>query len=152
MPCMVSCTIATGLLIAMLFTMVSPEKVSIMHDYEAHLNPAQKVKYHALRKERLQIYLTGFALGILLAVIIIYRLRRQSIFSNVCLSGAIVFVVAYFYYVFTPKSDYMILYLDEKEDREAWLRVYRHMTLMYHLGFVIGVLAVMLFCYAWMKK
>jgi heme/copper-type cytochrome/quinol oxidase subunit 4 len=149
---MVSCTLAVGLLIAMLFTMISPEKVSLMHDYEALLSSAQRTKYHALRKERLQIYLTGFALGILLAILVVYGLRRQSVFTNVCLTGAIVFVVAYFYYVFTPKSDYMILHLDEKEDRVAWLRIYRHMTLMYHLGFVVGVLAVMLFCYAWMKK
>lgn len=149
---MVSCTIAVGLLVAMLFTMISPEKVSLMNDYEVHLSPAQRTKYHALRQERLHIYLTGFVIGIILAMIVVYWLRQRPVYLNVCLSGAIVFVTAYFYYVFTPKSDYMILYLDEKEDRVAWLRIYRHMTIMYHLGFVIGVLAVMLFCYAWMKR
>ena len=46
-----------------------------------------------------------------------------------------------------PKSDYMILHLDKKEQRKEWLDIYRKMQLKCHIGFVCGIIAAMLMCY-----
>ena len=46
------------------------------------------------------------------------------------------------YYV--PKTDYMVLHLDSKKQREAWLAIYRYMQLKYHTGLALGVIAAML--------
>jgi hypothetical protein len=146
-----SCVIAIGLIIAMLFTMISPYKLSLMSKYESLLSEKQLEKYHKIRKERLTICIMGFVLGIVIAFAIVMYMKK-SLFTNVCLVGAIVFVVNYFFYVFYPKSSYMITDLDEKEDREAWLAIYKHMIFVYHLGFVLGVLGAMVLCYGIYKK
>ena len=51
-----------------------------------------------------------------------------------------------FYYILMPKKDYMLKYLKDKEDIENWWKVYRVMQYHYHLGFVLGLLAVIFFC------
>ena len=38
----------------------------------------------------------------------------------------------------------MVLHLDSKDQREAWLAIYRHMQLKYHIGLALGVVAAML--------
>ncbi len=151
MTCNISCVIAIGLIIAMLFTMISPNKFTLMSKYESLLSQKQLEKYHAIRKERLMICIMGFVLGIIIAFIVIMYMKK-SLFTNVCLVGAIVFVVNYFFYVFYPKSSYMITDLDDHEDREAWLAIYKHMTYVYHLGFVLGIVGAMVLCYGIYKK
>ncbi len=157
MACNTSCIIAIGLIVAMLFTMVSPYKLSLMSKYESLLSEKQLEKYHKIRKERLMICIMGFVLGIVIAFVIVMYMKKSlftngSLFTYVCLVGAIVFVVNYFFYIFYPKSSYMITDLDDKEDREAWLSIYKHMTIVYHLGFVLGVVGAMVLCYGIYKK
>lgn len=151
MVCNTSCVLAIGLITASLFTMLTPEKMSLQQKYESLLSESQREKYKTIRDERLRIYLMGFVVGLLIAFGIVWYLKK-SLFTNICLVGAIVFVVNYFFYVFYPKSAYMITDLDDKEDREAWLAIYKHMTFMYHIGFVFGILGAMLLCYALYKK
>jgi hypothetical protein len=151
MACNISCIIAIGLIIAMLFTMISPNKFTLMNKYESLLSEKQLEKYYNIRKERLMICIMGFVLGIIIAFGVIMYMKK-SLFTNVCLVGAIVFVVNYFFYVFYPKSSYMITDLDEREDREAWLAIYKHMTYVYHLGFVLGIVGAMVLCYGIYKK
>jgi hypothetical protein len=151
MVCNTSCVIAIGLIVAMLFTMISPNKFSLMSKYELLLSKIQLEKYYKIRKERLMICIMGFVLGIIIAFGVVMYMKK-SVLTNVCLVGAIVFIVNYFFYIFYPKSSYMITELDEKEDREAWLAIYKHMTYIYHLGFVLGVLGAMVLCYGIFKK
>jgi uncharacterized membrane protein YfcA len=151
MTCNTSCIVASGLIFASLFTMFTPEKMSLQQKYESLLSEKQREKYHLIRKERLYIYLMGFVIGLMIAFGVVYYLKK-SLFTNICLVGAIVFIFNYFFYVFYPKSSYMITDLDDKEDREAWLAIYKHMTMMYHVGFVFGVLGAMLLCYGIYKK
>ena len=63
----------------------------------------------------------------------------------VCIVGAITLLCNYLFYIIHPKSDYMVLHLDSKGQREAWLDIYRHMQLKYHMGLVFGIIAAMLF-------
>ena len=151
MVCNTSCVIAIGLIVAMLFTMISPNKFSLMSKYELLLSKIQLEKYYKIRKERLMICIMGFVLGIIIAFGVVMYMKK-SVLTNVCLVGAIIFIVNYFFYIFYPKSSYMITELDEKEDREAWLAIYKHMTYIYHLGFVLGVLGAMVLCYGIFKK
>ena len=151
MPCYTSCVIATALIAAILFVNFSPGKVALEKKYISLLNEKQRTHYEKIRKERLSIFIKGFIVSVLLAFGIVWYLKK-SLFTNVCLVGAIVFIFQYFFYVFYPKSSYMITELDTKEEREAWLAIYKHMTFYYHVGFVVGVLGAMLFCYGVYKK
>lgn len=151
MTCNTLCVIGIGLIIAMLFTMISPNKFTLMSKYESLLNEKQLKKYQAIRKERLMICIIGFVLGIIIAFIVVMYMKKP-LFINVFLVGAIIFIVNYFFYVFYPKSSYMITDLDDREDREAWLAIYKHMTFIYHLGFLLGIIGSMLLCYGIYKK
>ena len=57
--------------------------------------------------------------------------------------GAITLATNYFYYILHPKSDYMILHLEEESQRLIWLKVYRNMQVKYHIGLVLGIIASM---------
>ena len=56
--------------------------------------------------------------------------------------GAVTLSVNYFYYILAPKTDWMVLHLKSVEEKEAWLKVYRTMQYNYHMGLVLGILAV----------
>ena len=43
------------------------------------------------------------------------------------------------------KSDYMVPHLETKEQRVAWLNIYREMQYRCKMGFVLGIIAFMLF-------
>ena len=36
----------------------------------------------------------------------------------------------------------MILHLDNKQEREAWLKIYKSMQINYHAGFLLGLIAM----------
>ena len=65
--------------------------------------------------------------------------------TMLCSVIAITFVVSYFYYILHPKSDWMVKHLQTKTQREAWLTVYRHMQVLCHMGFGLGLVAVFLY-------
>ena len=73
--------------------------------------------------------------------------NKNSLSNNsmVCVVGAVTLTVNYFYYMLAPKSDYMVLHLNERKQREEWQKIYRYMQVKYHVGLVLGIVAAMLF-------
>jgi len=71
---------------------------------------------------------------------------RFNKMSLICFVGAITFVTNYLFYILYPKSDYMLLHLNDKKQIQEWLNIYRTMQFKFHIGFVVGILAVMIFC------
>ena len=70
------------------------------------------------------------------------------IWTVVCMVGAITLTTNYLYYILAPKTTYMIQHLDNREQNEAWLHIYRTMQVKYHTGLVLGIVAIMIFAYA----
>jgi hypothetical protein len=62
----------------------------------------------------------------------------------VCMVGGITLLTNYLYYMLSPKSDYMVLHLDDQRQRVAWLDIYRGMQVKYHVGLALGIGAAML--------
>ena len=56
-------------------------------------------------------------------------------------------LVNYFFYILYPKKQYMLQYLDKKNENIAWLKIYRKMQFRYHLAFLLGTIASGLLCY-----
>ena len=65
--------------------------------------------------------------------------------SMMCVVGAVTLTVNYFYYMLAPKSDYMVLHLNKREQREEWQKINRYMQVKYHVGLLLGIVAAMLF-------
>ena len=154
MICGITCIIALIFLIANIYIILScANDNNNKQDFLNVLNEKQKITYKNIISERKNIYFMGYGLGILLSILTIYiskkilRTRFNTI-SLVCLVGSITFVTNYLFYILYPKSDYMLLHLSDKKQIVEWLNIYKKMQFKFHIGFVIGIIAVMIFCYS----
>ncbi len=153
MVCTTSCVLSIAFISASLFVTFNTEKDEKMNQLMKVLTPVQKAIYKEIRNERRTLYLQGFTLGFVLSLIALYQMKnKMNRWGNLCMVGAITFTVSYFYYILMPKKYEMISHLDKKEEREAWWAVYKIMQRNYHLGFVLGIIAVILFCNMFLDK
>jgi uncharacterized membrane protein YkgB len=47
-----------------------------------------------------------------------------------------------------PKSDWMLNHMHNQQEVRAWLQMYRIMSYSYHMGLVLGILAVGILAFA----
>ena len=59
--------------------------------------------------------------------------------ANGCIFTLITMGTAFLYYMLMPKSKYMLEVINDDEQNELWLEVYREMQLRYWGGFLLGV-------------
>ena len=153
MCCTISCLIAAVFLIAMIYFNISTLNSKVVKKYKDSLPSDVQVVYDKIAKERLSISMSGYTLGLVLSIIIIFyntslktnRLRGKSL---VCIVIVTSFLTNYFYYMLSPKSDWMLNHLKTPEQNKAWLEMYREMKYNYHLGFVLGIIAVGMLAFA----
>jgi uncharacterized membrane protein YkgB len=131
--------------------MTSQNKIVL--DYKSKLTPELKVRYEKIVHERMMISYYGYFLGIVLSLIIIfYNVRSKKMrFNNismVCIVMSTCFLTNYFYYILSPKSDWMLNHITDPKMVKSWLQMYRVMQFNYHLGLVLGILAVGVFAFA----
>ncbi len=153
MACVISCMISTIFLIGMIYFYNISGKSEIVNRYKSSLSPDLQKRYEKITHERLMISYKGYALGVLLSIIIIfYNLKIKSLKMNtislVCTVLATAFITNYFYYILHPKSDWMLNHLQNKDEINAWLQMYRAMQFNYHFGLTLGIIAVGIFAFA----
>lgn len=149
MVCLLNCSIAVIFLVAMLYLSFSVDKSLISINFTKMLNKQQTKYYEHIIRERRNIYLSGYILGIFLSFLFIMFMKTQKykLTTNqmICSSASITFLTVYFYYILSKKPNLMVIYLDKKEQRIEWAKIYRTMQYNYHFGLVLGILAVILF-------
>ena len=155
MACLKSCSIAIVFFVAMLYMcVISPiildeSKYDVMRELKNKLTLEQQNKLMRVKKERAAIHFQGYGFGLLLsAAVLAWRMfsgtvkKRLTPMMMFCTTAAITCVVNYFYYILSPKSEWMITSLHNEDQARAWLKMYRYMQVNYHVGFVLGILAV----------
>lgn len=158
MVCVFTCSISILFLFSMLFMTFGIDNAEIKKSFTSKLTDAEKQQYELIVNERRSIYLQGFVLGIFIAFGIAsflhFRCFTQiNLTSLLCLTGASCFFTTYFYYIFkSKKNSLMVIQLDSVEKREQWAHVYRAMQYNYHIGLVLGIVAVMAFTYSMYHK
>ena len=153
MCCTITCFIAAIFLIAMIYFNISTLNSDVVNKYKDSLSPDLQVVYDKIAKERLSISMCGYSLGLVLSIIIIFyntRLKRNRLGAKslVCIVITTSFLTNYFYYTLYPKSDWMLNHLNSPEENKAWVEMYREMKYNYHLGFVLGIIAVGMLAFA----
>jgi len=153
MVCSVSCMISLIFLVSMIYMNNAVSKNKVVDKYKNTLPVHLQELYDTLVIERTSIYYYGYALGVVLSVIIIYyNLKvkgvKLSTMGLVCITMSTSFITNYFYYILSPKTTYMLNHIDNGEQAKAWLIMYRSMQVYYHTGLVLGILAVALLAYA----
>jgi hypothetical protein len=148
MPCCVSCAISCIFIIGMIYFYNATDKSNIVNQYKGTLSPDLQKKYEEITAERRRISYQGYGLGLLLSFVVIYFSRKMNTIALVCTVMATCFLTNYFYYMLSPKSDWMLNHTTNQNDVHAWLLMYRAMSYNYHLGIVFGILAVGMFAFA----
>jgi len=141
--------------IGMIYFYNLTDKSSIVKHYKQSLSSDLQKRYEKITKERMNISYQGYILGVIFSLGIIFynlKVRSPSLKMNntslVCIVLATAFITNYFYYMLSPKSDWMLNHMNNKTEIKAWLLMYREMQYNYHLGLVLGIIAVGIFAFA----
>ena len=153
MVCAISCMISAIFIIGMIYFYNLTDKSTIVKHYKSSLSSDLRKRYEKITKERTNISYQGYILGVILSLgIIFYNLKikgaKMNSTSLVCTVVATAFVSNYFYYMLSPKSDWMLNHMNNQEEVKAWLLMYREMQYNYHMGLVLGIIAVGILAFA----
>jgi uncharacterized membrane protein YkgB len=153
MTCAISCIISVIFIIAMIYFYNMTDKSKIVKHYRDQLSSDLQHKYDMISKERMIISYQGYVLGFLISLgIIFYNLKIKGVkmetASLICIVMATSFVTNYFYYSLSPKTDWMLNYIKNPDEVKAWLQMYREMKYNYHMGLVLGIIAVGILAFA----
>ena len=153
MACTLSCMISTIFIIGMIYFYNKTDKSEIVRHYKEKLPFDLQKRYEKIAKERMIISYYGYILGFILSLLLIfYNLKikgqKMNTFSLVCTVMATCFLTNYFYYMLTPKSDWMLNHMNSPEQVKAWLQMYREMSYNYHMGIALGIIAVGIMAFA----
>jgi hypothetical protein len=145
--------ISAVFLIGMIYFYNMTDKSEIVKTYKEKLPTDLQLLYDKIAQERMTISLYGYFYGFLLSLFLIYynvKLKKEKMntWAMVCLVMATCFIVNYFYYILSPKSDYILNHTNNSEQVKAWLQMYREMQYNYHMGIVLGIVGVGIMTFA----
>ena len=125
----------------------------IIVKYKSQLPTNLQKIYEEITNERMKIYYQGYVLGFILSLFIILgnvysNHKMLSTTSMICLVLATSFITNYFYYILTPKKNWMLNYIKNPDQTKAWLQMYKNMQTYYHSSLVFGIIAIGLFAFA----
>ena len=147
MPCSISCMISGVFIIGMIYFYNMTDKSEFVKHYKEKLSIPLQKRYEKITEERKIISYYGYGLGFILSLFIIFyntkmRGYKMNTFSLVCMVMAVCFLTNYFYYILSPKSDWMLNHTSNQEEVKAWLQMYREMSYNYHMGLLLGIIGV----------
>ena len=153
MACAISCMISAVFVIGMIYFYNLSDKSKIVKHYKSSLSSDLQKRYEKISNERMMISYQGYAFGVILSLgIIFYNLKIKSLKMNtsalVCTVIATAFITNYFYYILSPKSDWMLNHMSNQEEVKSWLLMYREMQYNYHMGLTLGIIAVGILAFA----
>ena len=153
MACALSCAVSAVFVIGMIYFYNMTDKSEIVKHYKSSLSSDLQKRYDKITKERSNISYQGYILGVILSLGIIFynlKIKGAKMYTTAlgCTVIATAFVTNYFYYMLHPKSDWMLNHMNNQEEVKAWLLMYREMSYNYHMGLVLGIIAVGILAFA----
>jgi len=145
--------ISAVFIIGMIYFYNMTNKSEIVKHYKEKLPSDLQKRYKTISEERKKISIHGYILGLVFSLFIIfYNLKfkgqKLNTISLVCTVMATCFLTNYFYYMLSPKSDWMLNHINNPEQVKAWLQMYREMSYNYHAGLALGIIGVGILAFA----
>ena len=153
MACLLSCAISAIFIIGMIYFYNMTNKSKIVKAYKEKMPPDLQKRSETISNERMRISYQGYALGFVLSLLVIfynYKIKgfKMGNTSLVCTVIAVSFITNYFYYMLSPKSDWMLNHMNSQDQVKGWLLMYREMQFNYHAGLALGIIAVGIMAFA----
>lgn len=153
MACSITCAISAVFIIGMIYFYNMTSNSKVVKEYKEKLPPNLRKLYDKLAVERRNISYYGYVLGFIISLVIIFynmklKNNKLSNMSLVCIVITTCFLTNYFYYILSPKSDWMLNHVNDQYQARVWLEMYREMQYNYHMGIVLGIIAVGIFAFA----
>ena len=145
MICKTSCLIASIFIVSMIYKIFFHDN-KVLNNFNEVLDNKQREIYVKIINERRKIYLNGFGLGFILSLIFIFLKSKHNVniqkIPFICITIIITYLTTYFYYTLTPKTKYMLEYLNNQNQVKEWLKVYKKMQFNFHFGLLLGLIGV----------
>ena len=146
--CISYCLVGSALLGSMLVMMLSSKKSKNFTHYKSLLDDNQLQVYKSVLSERMSIYIQGLVIGTILALLVTYK-RILSKTHNICVFMVIALGFNWVYYLFYPKSTFMLSHLNSQNQVKAWIKIYKEMKLRCHLGLLLGIIGYFVLGMGW---
>ena len=116
--------------------------------YIKTLNEKEMEMRKKVVKERSRIYVIANISAFLLVTLLMFNnITFKNKKNNAWFYAAIYFLTEYFVYMLLPKKHWMLHSVENKQDAIDWLNKYKMMSRNYHIGMLLGILAVGIFSY-----
>ena len=153
MACLLSCAISAIFIIGMIYFYNMTNKSKIVKAYKEKMPPDLQKRYEVISNERMRISYQGYILGFVLSLFVIFynyyfKGAKLNNTSLVCTVITVSFITNYFYYMLSPKSDWMLNHMNSQDQVKGWLLMYREMQFNYHAGLALGIIAVGVMAFA----
>ena len=132
------CILGAGLVGSMIFCMFLSDKSKYNKKFMSLLDKDQLEKYKKIKNERMNIYLQGYFLGLVLGLLVALNSNVDRT-KKLCMFLVVSLGVNYLFYSLYPKSDYMLNHLTTKCQNKAWLEQYKYMKTNHLLGLTFGM-------------
>ena len=146
--CISYCLVGSALVGSMVMNMLASKRSKNFRNFMALLDDNQQQVYKSVIKERINIYIQGMVIGVILAILCTFN-NKLSRTNNICLFIVIALGFNWLYYSVYPKSTYMLSHLSSQEQNKAWLKIYKEMKLRCKIGLLLGVLGYILLGVGW---
>jgi len=146
--CISYCLVGAALVGSMVMNMLASKRSKNFKNFMALLDDNQQQVYKSVIKERMNIYIQGMVIGVILAILCTFN-NKLSRPNNICLFIVIALGFNWLYYSVYPKSTYMLTHLTSQEQNSAWLKIYKEMKLRCKIGLLLGVIGYILLGVGW---
>ena len=146
-PCIPTCLVSLIFILGMIYFYNATSSSKVVQYYKDTLPSNLLERYNKISKERMRISYFGYVLGLVISLLIIIN-RKLNNQTKVCVTIVVTFITNYFYYILSPKSDWMLYHINSQEQIKSWLTMYREMQYNYHLGIVLGIVGAGILAYA----
>ena len=150
MTCKIWCIVAFIFVGIFVSSRIVRRKTGMFNNFKNELNKSQLTIYLSIIKERNQIFTNGLILGMVVALSVAYYIHNHgkcNAVSILCIFIGITLATSTIFYMLSPNTKYMVLYLTTYKQRSLWIKIYKTFNIYKYYGILIAILIYIILNY-----